>query len=69
MTDITLNQAVTKLQDELKDDKTYYYAWQSNIAMAFYDEMSKYGMSSELPILEISNESAKKFLNNLINEI
>jgi hypothetical protein len=53
---------------ELRDDQQYYYAWQSNIAMQFQDEMSNKGY--RFPDLhEISNNAAKNFLNLLITKI
>jgi len=36
-----LKKAIKKLVKELKIDKEYAYSWQSNIAMAFYDEYKK----------------------------
>ena len=50
----------------LQNDKSYYIAWQSNIAMAFQDEMHRKGY--RLPDLhEIANKAADNFLKLLIN--
>ena len=72
-----LPNAIKVLQKHLRKDKSegsYYYSWQANIAMAFYDEMSRYYpkqnadyiLSNELH--EIANQAAKNFLDNLIKE-
>lgn len=58
--------AIDKLIHELKKDSSYYYAWQSNIACAFMDEL--HTMGYKLPDQHvISNAAAKNFLNNLIS--
>lgn len=72
--DITLAQAVGRLVEELNKDKSegsYYYSWQANIAMAFYDiynfEERRYNSvchtSDELH--KLSNKAAKRFLEQL----
>jgi len=62
-----LKKAIKKLVKELKIDKEYAYSWQSNIAMAFYDEYKKrkkrYVNNKELSI--IANKAANNFLNIL----
>lgn len=63
--------------EDFRNDKSpnsMYYSWQSSIAMAFYDEWNN---TSDIPViepqllLEIANNAAKNFLNNLCrkNEI
>lgn len=55
---------IDKLIEELKKDQSegsYYYGWQSNIAMAMYDELD--GKITK----EEANRGAKRFLNMLIN--
>ena len=65
-----LKKAIKILIKNLEKDKEYYYSWQSNIAMAFYDEYrkrkkrNKYVNIKELH--KISNEAAINFLNLLI---
>ena len=58
----------TKLIKALKEDKDYYYGWQANIAMAFYDEYrrceKKY--KNRKDIHRIANNAAKNFLNTLM---
>ncbi len=52
---------------ELAKDESYYYAWQSNIAVAFKDEIENRGY--RFPDLhEAANEAAKTFLNLLISK-
>ena len=56
--------AVMVLQKNLAKDKSegsYYHAWQSNIACAIMDTMPNVEN-----IHELANESAKRFLENLI---
>lgn len=67
MNDISTKQAVDRLCKALKEDPGYYYSWQANIAMAFYDEhFFQKGKTSQKKIHEIANSAAKCFLNNLI---
>ncbi len=65
-----LKDAVTIVCEELKKDPEYYYGWQSNIAMAFYDVFKG---TSDVAIgyqelHRISNEAAKRFLDQLRNK-
>lgn len=77
----TLQGAISKLQSELNVDKSegsYYYSWQANIAMAFYDEVRRqtspkgkvYNMYDETfgdgALHEAANNAAKNFLDLLI---
>ena len=63
----------TKLFKALREDEELYYAYQANIAMAFYDEYYRakktkpYYLNRE-DIHEIANNAAKNFLNLLIKE-
>lgn len=65
---VTLERSIQKLGSELKEDPEYFYAWQANIAMAFFDEYrrnnKKYKNRDDL--LKISNEAAKNFLSLII---
>lgn len=68
-----LPNAITVLQNHLKEDKTggsYYYAWQSNIAMAFKDEYYREALkehtAENVDIHKVANEAAKNFLDLLI---
>lgn len=64
---MTTKEAVDKLRAELKADQQYYYAWQSNIAMAMMDELHRRGY--RLPgEHEMANEAAKSFLSNLLRD-
>jgi chemotaxis protein CheY-P-specific phosphatase CheC len=70
---MTTKDAVTQLCDDLRNDKDLFFAWQSNIAMAFYDEMSGRGIGDNLEIHkselhEAVNNAAKSFLNALIKK-
>ena len=69
MEKIKNNQSPIKdLVKALKKDKDYYYGWQANIAMAFYDNMrwSKKRCPSHKDLHKISNDAAKYFLDLLI---
>jgi len=59
---------INKLIKKLKEDKDYYYGWQSNIAMAFKDEYDrdKKKYKNREDIIRISNQAAQNFLNMLI---
>jgi hypothetical protein len=58
-------KAIEHLSKVLLEDAGYYFAWQSNIAMAFQDCCSRKGY--KFPDLhEISNQAAKDFLSNLM---
>ena len=58
---------IEKLKKALKKDESYYYSWQSNIAMKFQDEYYRTkGYKNRQKIHDISNNAAKAFLNLLI---
>ena len=74
-----ISEAIEVLQKELKKDQSegsYYHSWKANIAMAFKDEfdLSVYNIDSrvrgdiqeELDIHKIANDSADRFLQQLI---
>jgi len=68
-----IQSAVKKIQEELKKDKGFYYAYQANIAMAFIDSVDGFDNKKTGEILinrktlhKIANEAAKKFLDLLI---
>jgi hypothetical protein len=64
---MTTKEAVDKIRYEIKNDKGYYIAWQSNIAVAFRDELHRRGY--KLPDEhEISNQAAQNFISNLIKD-
>lgn len=62
----------TKLIKALREDKDFFYAWQSNIAVAFQDEVAEFRTKKKYlnrqDVHKISNDSAIRFLNNLIND-
>jgi hypothetical protein len=66
-----LATAVGIFVKELRKDQSegsYYFGWQSNIAMAFFDECISQGSEMGREKLhEICNAGAKRFLNNLIH--
>ena len=68
----TLEEAIKVLQKHLREDKSegsYYYSWQANIAMAFYDEARRqYPETYAIDFHNVANLAAKNFLDNLIKE-
>jgi hypothetical protein len=57
-------EAIDHLSAELKKDIGYWFAWQSNIAVAFVDELSKRGY--KLPDqYDLANTAADNFLKIL----
>ena len=65
-----IKEAVETLIQALKDDPQYYYSWQANIAMAFYDVFIEDGAlcdreSHRERVHESCNKAAKNFLNLL----
>lgn len=66
-----LEKAMDYLTEKLKSSEDYYYGWQSNIAMAFFDEARRQYPESicfiqDETLHKIANDAAKNFLNNLI---
>ena len=61
-----IKKEIDVLRKVLKKDKDYYFGWQSNIAMAFYDEAKRNKVKiSSVKLHEISNNAAKNFLTLL----
>jgi len=66
---------IEELVDSLKNNNDLYYAWQSNIAMSFYDNVKWYKEKNKKKYLSkkdyamIGNEAAKHFLDLLIRPI
>lgn len=67
-----LSKAVELLRTELKFNNGYYMTWKANIAMAFIDVFSNYGLSKPNPfnvdVHQLANTAADKFLYMLIND-
>jgi hypothetical protein len=66
-----LSESIDALVTELQKDKSegsYYYAWQSNIAMAFFDQFlnDHEGLLTTRQLHEVSNKAAKRFLEAFI---
>lgn len=60
-----LSKAVTTLKRNLKKDEGYRFAWQANIAMAFYDEFRRSKPKNLTQVHEAANKAAKEFLTLL----
>lgn len=59
------SQAFDVVSKNIRRDKGLYIAWQSNIAMSFYDVMLN--RDYRFPELhKLCNEAADNFLNNLL---
>jgi hypothetical protein len=66
---MSTQEAVKTLTKALREDPEFYYGYQSNIAMAFYDEAKKQLKSESRKRLQnISNQAAKNFLDVWIKE-
>ena len=65
-----IKKAVKTLTSALKKDSDFFYAYQSNIAVAFMDEFtrSKKRYKSGEDIHGIANRAAVNFLNSWINQ-
>lgn len=71
-----ITEAITTLTEELSKDKSegsYYYSWQANIAMSFYDELITHEFGSRIDIdkseaISICNKAAKRFLDQLCHK-
>jgi hypothetical protein len=60
--------AIKALVKALKEDGSYYYSWQANIAMAFYDEWKrndKEGYCKDQHLHVVANKAAMNFLDLL----
>ena len=57
-----LRKAMEIVCKAIKSDEGYRMSWVANIAMAFQDESDS---SNNLSMHEISNNAAKRFLDNL----
>lgn len=81
--DKDLSKEIRTICEELNKDKSegsYYYSWQANIAMAFYDEVRRqtspkgkvYNMYDDTfgdgALHEAANNAAKNFLDLLISQ-
>lgn len=67
---LPLKQAIARLREALTTDPAYYYGWQSNIAMAFADELDHMALTGErfsTGIKDVANCAAKRFLETLCN--
>lgn len=62
---VSLQDAVAKLIEELKADPFYRLSWQANIAMAFKDEMQRYGLIVNEQTHALANDAARRFLELL----
>lgn len=58
-------RALKKVLKDIKNDKDLYFGYQSNIAMAFFDNYyrNKKKSKSRADILQIANDAAKEFLD------
>lgn len=71
--DAVFSLSMELLRKTLAADKTpgsYYYVWQSNIAMAFMDELPvNFRTHNYQEFHEIANKAAIRFLDNLIGDV
>lgn len=69
---VELKPSVQRLVEEFRKDNSegsYYYAWQANIAMAFFDQFlnDHEGVLTQRQLSEVANKAAKRFLDQLIH--
>jgi hypothetical protein len=65
------HKALDIVRNDIKEDPELYYTYQSNIAMAFYDEYYRLDIrkyKNKATIHEITNNAAKNFLNLWIKD-
>jgi len=62
---VDIKNELDVVRKELQNDEGLYFAWQSNIAMAFVDACDKEGIKHE-KLHEVANNAAKNFLDLLI---
>lgn len=60
-----VKNAVETLTKALKESESFYYSYQANIAMAFFDEYAKNKKNymNRGDIHKVSNQAAKNFLD------
>jgi len=63
--DQKLVKAMDIVTRSLREDPGLYLAWQSNIAMAFVDEVGRRRYINHRDLGTVSNQAAKNFLNLL----
>ena len=61
--EITIQEAMEKLNFELKNDASYYYSWEANISACFKHEYNNWDQNGS--IQQISDRAAKRFLKLL----
>lgn len=62
----SISSSISELIKHLKDDPDYYFSWQSNIAMGYFDEAVGNSRDSRETLHTIANDGAKRFLDNLV---
>jgi hypothetical protein len=65
---MNLSKEIKAISLALLNDPGYYYAWQANIAMTFYDECQRNQVNPS-NLHEICNQAAKNFLSNLTYDV
>ncbi len=66
---VNLEQSLTRICDELKNDKDYRICWEANIAMAFKDQFHFSGHKHDRKIVhEVANKAAAAFIDQLIGK-
>jgi hypothetical protein len=69
MSAITVEQAIERICEELKNDKGYRIGWEANIAMSFKDQFNFSGHNHDPKVVhEIANKAAAAFLDQLIGK-
>lgn len=66
-----IQNAVFVLKQKLKEDPDLFMGWQSNIAMALYDQMTekmRFSPTGRKNIHKLCNEGAISFLTKLIDD-
>jgi hypothetical protein len=67
--EITYQQAIERVCEELRKDDQLFYGFQANIAMPIYDELVGSGHRYKKKLHEACNKGAVEFLRRLTRQV
>lgn len=69
MKKVNLSDAISRVCQEIKNDKDYRISWEANIAMAFKDAFDFSGHKHDNEVVhKVANKAAAAFLDQLIGK-